>query len=611
MLAILVIAAVSLAVWFTLGVRRGQRDATPKPRAGSGAADDSDEWRSPPGYVGSAACRRCHEEQYASYAESTHSRALSEIRPDDEPPDSFFDHPESGFRFRTSRENGRMVHEASLLLADGSKFGGTRHDLTYKLGSGHVSRTYLVVENGLFLESPITWWESWRRWDLSPGYENHANPVFNRVVEDGCLFCHSGIVETSTANDFRMRLRELPIGCERCHGPGEAHVAEQTAGRSAAGAGDRSIVHPGHLPRALAEAICQQCHKQGDFSIPARGIVAAEFRPGEPLEKYRHDYRIRRTRSASDIVEHSEQLEQSACYRKSESMTCTTCHNPHTIVAPADRAAHYRSICLTCHQDQACRVASVNRTEQNQNDCVKCHMPVNDTIMPHVAFTQHRIGVHPKKPDSLLPDPLDRVVPLFDIAILSDADRQRSLGLAWETLALIDFNDGKNPRHTRQSFDRADDLLSTLPIEFVDATVLAARSELFYLRGDLPHAAELGLEVLRMESAGPRAKVKVLLPLGFAAASEGRIPEAARHFGELARLRRTPDDWLFLGRYEHELRHDDAAISALKTALRLDLSSIPVRELLAQIYHARQEFDSEKRLRNEIERLSRKNPEPR
>jgi tetratricopeptide (TPR) repeat protein len=148
--------------------------------------------------------------------------------------------------------------------------------------------------------------------------------------------------------------------------------------------------------------------------------------------------------------------------------------------------------------------------------------------------------------------------------------------------------------------------LSTLPLDSIDATVLAARSELDYLRGDLTHAAELGLEVLRMESAGPRAKVKVLLPLGFAAASEGRIPEAARHFGELARLRRNPDDWYFLGKYEHELGHDAAAIRALTTALRLELSSVAARELLAQIYHSRQDFDAEQRLRDEIEKLSRK-----
>jgi tetratricopeptide (TPR) repeat protein len=236
-------------------------------------------------------------------------------------------------------------------------------------------------------------------------------------------------------------------------------------------------------------------------------------------------------------------------------------------------------------------------------------MPSSETTLPHVAFTHHQIGVHPRDPGAVAPENVERLVPLFDIETLSEDDRKRSLGLAWEILAVRDGRDGMNAQG-REATQRAEELLTALPAEFVDVWVLAALTELYYLRKDLPRAAETGLKVLRKESGGPRAKIQVLLPLGIAAASEGRFSEAANYFSELAGLRRHADDWYFLGRCEHKLGRDDAAIRALTTALQLDLSHIPARTLLAEIYRSQGDFDAEQRLRDELARLSRNAQRP-
>ena len=232
-------------------------------------------------------------------------------------------------------------------------------------------------------------------------------------------------------------------------------------------------------------------------------------------------------------------------------------------------------------------------------------MPSKETTLPHVAFTHHQIGVHPQNAETVAPQSADRLSPLFDIEALSEGDRKRSLGLAWETLIVRDGPGVLHTREGRQAAQQAEEMLSALPAECVDVWVLAALTELYYMRGDLPRAVETGLEVLRMESAGSLAKIRVLLPLGIDAASAGRFAEAANYFSELAGLRRHADDWYFLGRCEHRLGRDDAAIRALTTALQLDLSSIPVRSLLAEIYRSRGELDAAKRLNDEIDRLSR------
>ena len=57
------------------------------------------------------------------------------------------------------------------------------------------------------------------------------------------------------------------IGCERCHGPGELHVAhpEIIGGR------DMTIVNPASLAPSLRDAVCEQCHLQGEKRVLRRG----------------------------------------------------------------------------------------------------------------------------------------------------------------------------------------------------------------------------------------------------------------------------------------------------------------------------------------------------
>src|SRR5258708_10452280 len=148
------------------------------------------------------------------------------------------------------------------------------------------------------------------------------------MVPEICLLSHADRIETSTESDLRMRLVEHSIGCERCHGPGQTHVQQQTAGALPGGEPDRSIVNPRHLFRDLSEAVCRQCHLQGDIHVPGRASRPAEYRPGLALEGFRIEFRLRRQDQGMTVVGHVEQLAQSACYRGSETMTCVTCHDP-------------------------------------------------------------------------------------------------------------------------------------------------------------------------------------------------------------------------------------------------------------------------------------------
>ena len=428
-LTISLLAAAVFGGGYLLLVRHPRRDALPTSKSDDGqnvVVESRPGLRSPAGYVGSFACRDCHPHEYQTYLETSHSRAMSEVVPNREPPDGVFDHSLSGRRYRVTRREGRLMHEESLLLDGGDEMSVSSYPVKYAVGSGHFGKTYLCEVGGFLVESPVTWYSSRATWGMSPGYDTPENKSFTRVISENCLLCHVGRVQTSRASDLKMRVVEESIGCERCHGPGQAHVERQTAG-SKAGQPDASIVNPQRLLRKLSEAICQQCHLQGDIPVLGRSVRLDAYRPGLPLEQFRCEFRMRRPGSGIPAVGHFEQMMQSACYRRSETLTCVTCHDPHAPLPSAERPDHYRSVCTTCHQDRGCKVPLETRQEKSENNCFKCHMPSSQSEVPHVAFTHHRIGIHPRRGAPPAAGASEPLIPLSDLSALSDSDRLRTL----------------------------------------------------------------------------------------------------------------------------------------------------------------------------------------
>src|SRR5262249_2532464 len=138
---------------------------------------------------------------------------------------------------------------------------------------------------------------------------------------------------------------EMPsgIGCERCHGPGQQHVGSPSAA---------NIVNPSRLDRKLQMDTCLQCHLETtSVSLPnsvlklGRGIFS--FRPGERLEDYAAYFDFPAKAGHDDdfnIVHQGYRLRKSLCYAKS-SMTCLTCHDPHSVAASP--GSFYNSKCGT------------------------------------------------------------------------------------------------------------------------------------------------------------------------------------------------------------------------------------------------------------------------
>jgi predicted CXXCH cytochrome family protein len=587
------------------GDSREQRSPARNAETGSetaAALEFVPEWRSIPDYVGSDACRKCHARQFDGFQTTNHAHALTEVHSEDEPPDAVFDHAASGRRYRVLRRNGALTIDESLPLDDGTEFPLTSTAVKYRVGSGHFARTYLRdMGNGFLFESPVTWYESPHAWGMTPGFDRPNHRSFSRQILENCLSCHSGQVCLSTRSSFRLKIVEHSIGCERCHGPGASHVRLRESDAAVDLAND-PIVNPQRLTRHRAEAVCRQCHLQSEVRVEGEGRRAGDYRPGLALEKFSVFYRIRRPETEMTVVGHVEQLSQSACYRKSETLTCTTCHDPHLAVEPARRMEHYRSACLECHADRGCKLDLAARQTKSQDDCVACHMPKAATEVPHLAFTHHQIGRHPLTARNGRPEGEDSLVAISDLSELSPAEQRRSMMLARLQIFLLRGPDFATTDLGKTWIAEIEQWLDGLPEASTDTETECLKTQFLFARGQDLKAQSSAVRLLKRSDLRSEEEVAVREMLGEREFQSGHFVEARSHFAILARLRCQSRDWLRLGQCEFHCGNTSAAVRALQRARDLEPASLDVYELLKSIRPDAGDAAAEQRLRNAMHR---------
>lgn len=330
-------------------------------------------------YVGSEACAGCHKGIFDHWKKSAMGRSMS-------PAGEHLSKAAQPVRVvseKLRREFTVETRDGQLWQTEAGEGFHNGHALSWAIGSGHNGLSFIVRRGDHLFQAPLSWYARVNKWELSPGYE-FADYGFNRPIAAGCIHCHAGRPQTvaQSAGKFsEPPFRELAIGCENCHGPGSAHVAAK---------GDRkAIVNPKRLPRERADEICMNCHQGGDARVLQPGKTEADFRPGQPLNDTVAIFKLPRTKD-TDLLEHHESMRLSACYRKSGTMNCQTCHNPH-----ATKVDH-RATCLSCHSGPL-----GEQHPPRTSDCVGCHMPKREVqVIAHSALTNHRI---PRRPADLPP----------------------------------------------------------------------------------------------------------------------------------------------------------------------------------------------------------------
>jgi tetratricopeptide (TPR) repeat protein len=382
----------------------------------------------PTAYVGSDACTSCHRHEARAYAEHAMSRAFAPVSRDEPVDTSVVVDARTGLRYRVVAEDDALFQEEFLLDAAGDTVHRLRRPMTHAVGSGNAARTYLAEHNGRLYQLPLTWYSKSARWDFSPGYAAN-NPRFGRRVPDRCIACHSSYPEPLPAAPDHFARLDPGVGCERCHGPGERHVALRE-GMPELDELDSTIVNPAHLPADLQLDVCNQCHLNASAAVFREGESPFDFRPSRRLGDHLGLF-VARDESPGDgieVVSHAARLQRSACFTSSvdtvRPLLCTTCHNPHEPLKKQEPVST-NGACRNCHD-----AGSLPATPDHRPDaaCASCHMPrSNASDAPHAAFTDHWIRIAGR--ETTYPPLASRMAPFFD-RDTGNREGQRYLGMA-------------------------------------------------------------------------------------------------------------------------------------------------------------------------------------
>ena len=332
------------------------------------------------GYVGNEACAKCHAEIFASYKNTAMAHASGPASENLIAGD--FTHQVSGVNYRIYSEAGKVWLSFDR-PGDPAVHG--KRELLYYIGQGRRGRSYLFSDDGFVFESPVNWYTDRHMWDMAPAYGNVREIPMTLPALTSCLDCHvSGIQPPINGTENRYKMPVFTYGgvtCERCHGPGVAHV------------NGGAIVNPGKLSAERRDQVCMQCHLEGNAAIERAGKHLYEYRPGDDLSDYIRYFVLLDSRSSNlRAVSQFESLAQSTCKKKSgDAMSCTSCHDPHRTVPAEERVTFYRAKCLACHG------ATLGaKHHADQPDCTRCHMPAAlSSDVAHTEVTDHRI---PRRP---------------------------------------------------------------------------------------------------------------------------------------------------------------------------------------------------------------------
>ncbi len=340
-----------------LGPLLGQMPDAPEPANSISqsitAADRSASSRE--GYLGDEACRPCHQDKFEAYQSSAHH--LASRLPSETSIEGKFTHGSNILRtsnpylyfVMSAGKEGYFQSAVAKLPPVETISRKERFDLV--IGSGRKGQTYLYWKGDELFELPVSYWTETGQWINSPGYPDGL-PNFDKPIIPRCLECHTSYFDSlpPPLNRFDKQNIVLGITCEKCHGPGRAHVTRTRAKISLRPGEAEDIVNPASLSRDRQMDLCALCHagpgtpRAPAFSFAAGGVLEkylsiADDAPDTPVDVHAHQV---------------QQLRSSRCFRSS-SMTCTTCHNVHKTQRDA---ASFSEHCLDMPQGRELRKVS-------------------------------------------------------------------------------------------------------------------------------------------------------------------------------------------------------------------------------------------------------------
>ena len=240
----------------------------------------------------------------------------------------------------------------------------------------HIWRAYMAPPNS-------DWWTKYYPPD---NMQRPTGPL--------CDGCHS-----VNYNIENKSVTEWNVGCEKCHGPGAAHVAKPS---------QANIVNPARLDTVQATNVCIQCHSQGQ---PLKNPIAGKyydwpvgFNVGLDLGNFwkleEHKLGEQTFTHFPDGTAHKNRMQgndfvQSVMY--THGISCFSCHDVHGTENNADLLKPANVMCLECHGPRSPngpRAATIEAHTHHArgsagDECIACHMPKIEQTIADVNVRSH------------------------------------------------------------------------------------------------------------------------------------------------------------------------------------------------------------------------------
>src|SRR5207244_622378 len=204
-----------------------------------------------------------------------------------------FQHTASAEFFSVFARDGQPYLKRHQSGADGGTINILATAINYWFGSGKHARSYISrTQAGELIELPLTWYaEQNGYWAMSPGYDRPDHAGFSRKLTYRCMSCHNGFIQLpnptwEAGTRFPAQLPE-GIDCQRCHGPGQAHLEAAQQGLSAERV-RKAIINPARLAPERQMEVCLQCH----LETTTLKLPATLLRPGREVFSYRPAARL-------------------------------------------------------------------------------------------------------------------------------------------------------------------------------------------------------------------------------------------------------------------------------------------------------------------------------
>lgn len=335
------------------------------------------------GFAGSAACAECHADVAKAWAGSDHAWALK--APDAASMLGDFDNAaitHKGVTTRFTTKAGKYFIETEG--ADGKP---ETFEVRYAIGHKPLQQYLVETEKGRLQVPDLAWDTTQKTWfhlypdqEAPPGDGLHWTGSYKNW-QARCATCHQTGFDKGfdfPTRTYNSHWAELTVGCESCHGPGEAHVAWS---RAPAGEDPYSALPmgPGHQSQELD--VCGPCHSRREAFSQVQPKAGAAFHQHYALALLTPDLYFPDGQQRDEVFILGSFLQSKM---KAKGVTCSNCHEPHG----GGLVAEGNGVCTQCHSEAgndafpSLRKAAYDTPEHHHHKpgsdaalCVTCHMP--------------------------------------------------------------------------------------------------------------------------------------------------------------------------------------------------------------------------------------------